>query len=380
MKKVIGIIITTLLIAYLMVGCEDQFVKDFNVDTGVFQPKLAVDATIDINNKSFTVNISSTTPAIGWQISKPIGKGNLKLFENSQLILSIAFDPESNKNIPDSLAEYYFQGDGSLVIQRYNMAFSIGNTYRLEIDAEGFESVYAEEKAAKGLVFESANIDTTMIIEREFRRIEFLDYNYHYYDGYGPPVNRNLYYPVEITISDTEPEKNYFVLSLLIFPPTTYGNMLPMLYTTDRSILYEHPGLSQTDAVFSDQVVSAYGFSKYIASDMFFTDGKIKHTFLMSKNDIRAYSYDEIRKIYPNNEIILKQHTALLQAKNISEGAYNYLKSIKQQSYNDGPFTEPITIPSNIVNGYGYFSIESTISIPLLQYESYGSDGGYVYH
>ncbi len=380
MKKVIGIIITTLLIAYLMVGCEDQFVKDFNVDTGVFNPKLAVDATIDISNKSLLVNISSTTPSIGWQTSKPVGKGDLKLFENSQLMLSIEFDPESNNTIPDTLAKYYLQGDGSLIINHYNLAFSVGNTYRLEIRSEGFESVYSEVKATKGLVFESANIDTTVIIEREFRRIEFLDYNNYYYGGYGPSVNRNQYYPVEITISDTEPEKNYFVLNMLIFPPTTYGNMLPMLYTTDRTVLYEHPGLSQTDAAFSDQVVSAYGFSKYIASDMFFTDGKIKHAFLMSKNDIKAYSYDEIKQIYPNNDITLKQHTVLLQAKNISEGAYNYLNSIKLQSYNDGPFTEPITIPSNIVNGYGYFSIESTISIPLLQYESYGVAGGYIYY
>ena len=380
MKKVTGIIITTLIIAFIMVGCEDQFVKDFDVDTGVFQPKLAIDATIDIFNKSFTVNISSTTPAIGWQISKPIGKGNLKLFENSQLILSIAFDPESNKNIPDSLAEYYLQGDGSLVINRYNMAFSIGNTYRLEIDAEGFESVYAEEKAAKGLVFESANIDTSVVIEREFRRIEFLDYNYYYYGGYGPQVNRNQYYPVEITISDTEPEKNYYILNMFIFPPTTYGNMLPMLYTTDRTILYEHPGLSQTDAAFSDQVTSAYGFSKYIASDMFFTNGKIKHSFLMSKNDIKSYSYDEAKKLNPNRDIVLKQHTVQLRAKNISEGAYNYFKSIKQQSYSDGPFTEPITIPSNIINGYGYFSIESTTTITLYQYESYGLEDNFIYY
>lgn len=380
MKKIIGIIISTLLIAFIMIGCEDQFVKDFDVDTGVFQPKLAVDAVIDIYNNSFNVTISSTKPAIGWQISKPVGKGNLKLFENNQLILSIAFDPESNKNIPDSLPEYYFQGDGSLVIQRYNMAFSIGKTYRLEIDAEGFESVYAEEIAAKGLVFESAKIDTSVVIEREFRRIEYLDYNYYYDGGYGPPVNRNQYYPVEISISDTEPERNYYVLSMFIFPPATYGNMIPMLYTTDRTILYEHPGLFQTDAAFSDQVTSAYGFSKYIASDIFFTHGKIKLNFLMGKNDVKAYSYDEIKKIYPNHEIILKQHTLLLQAKNISEGAYNYFRSIKQQSYSDGPFTEPITIPSNIVNGYGYFSIESTSTITLYQYESYGINGGYIYY
>ena len=364
MKKDIGIIITTLLIAYIMVGCEDQFVKDFNVDTGVFKPKLAVDATIDINNKSLLVNISSTTPSIGWQTFYPLGKGDLKLFENSQLIFSVAFDPKSIKNNPDSLADYYLQGDGSLIIQRFNMALSIGNTYRLEIKSEGFESVYSEVKAAKGLIFDSAKIDTTVIIDRAFRRIEFLDSYSYYYGG-------NQYHPIEITITDTEPEKNYYVLSMLKFPATTYGYMLPMLYTTDRTILYEHPGLSQTDAVFSDQVVSAYGFSKYIASDMFFTDGKIKHTFLMNKYDIKTYSPEEISKMYPNNEIILKQLTLLLQAKNISEGAYNYLKSIKQQSYNDGPFTEPITIPSNIINGYGYFSIESTISIPILQYESY---------
>ncbi len=380
MKRVIVNIITTLLIALIMIGCKDMFVKDFDVDTGLFQPKLAVDAVIDINNKSFKATISTTTPAIGWQISKPVGKGNLKLFENRQLMLSIAFDPESNKNFPDSLAEYYLQGDGSLVIQRFNMALSVGNTYRLEIDAEGVESVYAEEKAAKGLVFESAKIDTSVVMEREFRRIEFLDYNYYYYGGYGPPVNRNQYYPVEVTISDTEPEKNYYVLSMFIFPPAIYGNMLPMLYTTDRTILYEHPGLIQTDAAFSDQVTSAYGFSKYLASDMFFTQGKIKLSFLMSRNDIKAYSYDEIKQINPNKEILLKQHTVLMQAKNISEGAYNYFKSIKQQSYSDGPFTEPVNIPSNIINGYGYFSIESTTSIPLHQYESYGIDGGNIYY
>jgi hypothetical protein len=380
MKKGIGIIIITLFIASIMNGCEDQFVKDFDVDTGEFKSKLAVDAVIDINNNSFNVIISSTTPAIGWQISKPIGKGNLKLFENRQLILSIAFDPQNNKNIADSLAEYYLQGDGSLVINRYNIAFSIGNTYRLEIDAEGFENVYAEEKAAKGLVFGPATIDTSTIIEKDFRRIEYLDFNYYYYGGYDPNYNRNSYHPVDINISDSEPEKNYYSLSLVNYPPSTYGSSRLMFITSDRTLLIDHPGLSQTDAAFSDQVISAYAFSNYIASDMFFTDGKVKHSFLINSNDIKSYSYDEAKKLYPNRDIVLKQHTVQLRAKNISEGAYQYFKSIKQQYYSDGPFMEPITIPSNITNGYGYFSIESTTTITLYQYESYGLEDNYIYY
>lgn len=381
MKKNIRYYCITVLLAFIMAGCEDHFVKDFDVDTGAFQPKLSIDAAIDIYNNSFNVTISSTTPAIGWQISKPVGKGNLKLFENSQLIYSIAFDPENDKNKPVEQLEYGFWADGStILIHNYDLKFTVGNTYRLEIDAVGFESVFSEQKAANGLVFGPAAIDTSTIIEKDFRRIEYLDFNYYYYGGYDPNYNRNSYHQVEINISDPEPEKNYYSLSLVNYPPSTYGSNRPMFITTDRTLLIEHPGLSQTDAAFSDQVTSAYGFTNYIASDMFFTDGKVKHSFLINSNDIKSYSYDEAKQLYPNRDIVLKQHTVQLLAKSISEGAYKYFKSIKQQYYSDGPFMEPITIPSNITNGYGYFSIESTTTIMLHQYESYGLEDNYIYY
>jgi len=379
MKKVIRFFSITLILVFVIAGCEDHFVKDFDVDTGAFQPKLAVDAVMDIYNNSFNVTISSTTPAIGWQISKPVGKGNLKLFENSKLIYSVAFDPDKDKIKPDEQLEYGLGSDGSVFLQSYDLQFTVGNSYRIEIDSEGFESVFSEEKATNGLVFGPAAIDTSTTIEKDFRRIDYLDFSY-FYSGYGPNSNRNFYHPVEIHISDTEPEKNYYSLSLITYPPATYGSYRPMLYTTDRTILIEHPSLNQTDAAFSDQVTSAYGFSNYIASDMFFTEGKIKHSFLININGIKSYSYDEAKKLYPNRDIILKQHTVQLRAKNISEGAYQYFKSIKQQYYSDGPFMEPITIPSNINNGYGYFSIESTTTIILYQYESYGLEDNYIYY
>jgi hypothetical protein len=117
--------------------------------------------------------------------------------------------------------------------------------------------------------------------------------------------------------------------------------------------------------------IDLYGFPLLLMSDIGLPRDNASLT--LYKFAERSDVYDENSPWYhPDMEVeIMKfvQHlTVTMRVRHISEATFKYYRSLLLQSDGVDLFTEPVTIQSNIQNGYGSFGVFNATDIQLLDY------------
>jgi hypothetical protein len=152
----------------------------------------------------------------------------------------------------------------------------------------------------------------------------------------------------KIEINDPAGEKNYYILDV-DNPPVEVEFPEPGVYSFPASYDSEEEIIDGWIANINYQLGYLITLSAYF-SDKIFNGENLVFTIFILKNEIA------LRRIY-------------IKLYSISEGYYNYIKSLQEWNKNkDNPFAEPVIIYSNIVNGIGILGgascyIDSTLVI-----------------
>lgn len=261
-------------------------------------------------------------PVVNLQIEGRQERMISALISNSKGIL----DPETTYEIPVD-AEVKLYRNGTLFtpldyfedVLRYEASLENpfpdqgGDTYLLEANIPGFDLVQIEQVMPVKPVVEAASYETEGTIDETGSRVDELI----------------------VDIIDQEPGvTNYYALSL-------FGITVLLDPTTGDTIQYSRSRISLD----SNDPLLSYG-ARY---DLIFTD----EGFSGGKYQARCYTYYSIDES-SDLEVVLHQ---------LSEDAFLYARSLEQY-YNaiDNPFAEPVTVHSNVPNGYGVFTLVNRVS------------------
>ncbi len=162
-------------------------------------------------------------------------------------------------------------------------------------------------------------------------------------DATGVPLD-----DVKFSFNDPSNEKNYYLAAL--YPAYINASYL-CVYTYDPSVEKYSEGLLPFDQN------SCIGSHEILYTDKSF-NGQLKELVISSN----SFSLNEITD--PITGIV---HKPYLKKFNISEDYYNYFKNTISLSANAGgpTLSDPILIKGNVKNGYGLFTIFSTITDSL---------------
>ncbi|RLD60911.1 MAG: hypothetical protein DRJ01_08895 [Bacteroidetes bacterium] len=196
----------------------------------------------------------------------------------------------------------------------------VGNTYKIEVDVPNCEQVDAENNIPEKV--EILSIDTSNVSNDSF--------------GDDEDILR-----CEITFSDPPDVENYYLLNVS-------GKITYSWYDEYDDSLYVMVDSSFIDFDTNDPIIDQ--------------DAKIDNAIIFNDDVINGKTYTlniEIDKYYSDSTMLY------FNLFSVSRDYYLYRKSISMQKYGGGPFTEAVTVYTNINNGVGIFAgtNKSTYSI-----------------
>ena len=292
-----------------------------DVETPDFDPSIVANSIIQPDS-SFRVYLSRDYYILDNQIDNYEKQGltgaTIRLFENDQLLGTM------NEIVIETQWGETFNG-----YYVFDYQPKAGQTYRMEVEKSGYETVIAEQQIPQGLPDVTVAITDTTESEwgSELYKVEM--------DLKDLPGDN--YYEVQLYISTWEPNYDYEKDS------TWYRQVIYELYAYPESIL-----------------VSEYQ-ERFLFSDELFKDTDYTITFEIE--NYFNYYYDDGISEPPGDSYIF------YQVRNCTEAYYNYYNSAALYSWNDGnPFAEPVHVYTNIENGFGIFGSFTSRTDTLLVY------------
>lgn len=283
-----------LLFAVIITAISCEKIIPFSPETN--EPKLVVNSLFD-NTQRWNIHVSKSLSVID--------NAELTGVENASVIIS-----DSVGNIIETLLHdsggFYTGG----TIPQTN------NTYRVDVSANNFTSVYALETLPKNIPILA--VDTSSIIN----------------------TNNEKELQFDITFSDPSQETNYYILGIEVG--------FWEIYDLGAGIL---------DSFFVEMTIPLYSNDQAISNN----EGKnIDGTILFDDllfngqtNDLSVYSYieDISWSALPINYDYINVNLF-----NISEATYLYKKTYSiHQNTSGNPFAQAVQVYSNITNGFGIF-------------------------
>ena len=215
------------------------------------------------------------------------------------------------------------------IIRQYVSSNSIrattGKTYRVIAQAPGYTSVEATAKAP-------SFVPTNSVVRTQGARI----------DEFGNPMD-------DITFSFPDPaaEKNYYLAELNTYQPGPVPNAF-CVFTYDPSV-DKHQG--DLDPFETANCISS---REFIFNDKLFNGETKELTISTVASNLKSYT-DGNRLYRP----YLKKYS-------LSQEYFQYLSDVLTLGVlRDNPFSRPYTIPGNVKNGYGLFTIYSAVTDTL---------------
>lgn len=299
-----------LLINFIFVAC--QTVVD--IDIPLESPKLVLNSIL-ANEESIMVHLSESRHILDEGEFQNVNGAGVKIYENGEF-----------------LSNLYSSGSGfGLYSSDSSIRVKSGNTYRVEVSKNGFQSIDAEARvplnAAKILAvdFDTAQTNTNTYSQNNF---EF-----------------------DIEIEDEAGVENFYELLIIEEGYTYYYDYNTNPPTvTDSSRFMASLSLESSDP--SLEEYQSYGES-ILFNDGFF-DGKKYHIKVTS-----SYYSDFI-----GNKESQSKYTIVLR--NTSKSYYLYRQSVELQAWvQDDPFAQPVQIYNNINNGFGIFAAYNEMKIEI---------------
>ena len=309
------ILFFVLSIPLLFTACEKNVF--FDVDTK--ENLLVVNSIIQPDSIAIVrVTLSVDPLAIDYEFT-PVEDATISIYRNELFAGDLAND-----------------GDGNYSIAPGILNAQPGDAMRMEVSAPGRTSVNATTTIPKLVSIESVEITDTIFENVSYSYIDSLG-NYYTIDTIVP------HYELQIKFHDLPGEDFY---SLEIRYEDAYSEV-GACFTTD-------------DPVFT--IDGSYGFDPgdadnnvTICGEVYFTDA----TFDNSEK-IMTVSVLEISTEF------ITDPKLIFRLDHISKDYYSYNASLQLQvQNNDNPFSEPVPVFSNIVNGFGIFGGLSSSSVEL---------------
>lgn len=290
MKYLHQLYILLIFFALVLSGCEGAFETTLEIDPPAHTDRIVVHAFGSTNGEDLKANVTQSSGLLEPIQNNLISGAKVTLWKD-QMQLAQLKEITAGSNFRFN----YVLPEGSI-------DYEIGATYRLEVEAEGFEK-------AIGLATVPQSIPLLkQKFEEDGTSLESGDSNSEIEIEFQDPANQEDFYEVGV------------------------------------ALLIDNGGNSYYDEVYTETYDPAaqdgISYSNLIVNDLSF-DGELKNFPLI----IRKFSEQDI-----DNMFVLWRVT--------SEGHYLFNKTARKQDDLDGnPFASPVQVYSNIENGIGIFSI-----------------------
>ena len=263
--------------------------------------------------------------------------------KNATIIMSCEneeFSDFSYVSEPDTVL-YYDINTGQQLTKIYDAGsyqsktatVSSNKTYRVTIDADGFESVSAETRVPPSIPVET--IDTFTTVQT---------------DQYTKTYTKNA----KIHFTDPGSDINYYQLKMEVAAINVYID--PVMGTPTATPYYYSGYIDSDDPVFSTEDnndIFGGSYNRFsIFDDKLFNGKKYGLSFTIDA------TYEPLETdsgyYYNYEEYSLKLYRIKLIS--LSESMFNYLKTVTLQQTSEGdPFSDPVLVYTNIDNGTGIF-------------------------
>jgi len=300
-----------LLFSLLFISCEDLLVKELELEEFDFESQLVISGVIDNNTEEIAIYVAENS-AITSNYSNPeesaVSDATVNVYKGSTLIGSPEYNPDQNIYFLSIAGSELTEGD-----------------YALEVSAGSFPDVRA----------------TTSIPNLvPLKEIEYIE------DAGIHPNTLERSDAIIITFDDPD-GKNFYGFNII---SSQLGVIMDtFIYNMDTTI-FEYSPFIDIASNDPDVFLNDAGF---LMPDDFF-EGREKSITLF----IDAYDIDiaEIKEVL------------VISWENLSEEKYLFSRSLElyQNSGDFGPFSEAVSVYTNVENGLGYFagSHRSFYSLP----------------
>ncbi len=301
MQNKISIYIGIIVFTLFFASCE----KSIKVNLPPFTSKLTINCLTEINNP-FYVMVGNTMPITTVVGSTPISFAKVNLYENGVFKEQLVYDSVS--------FSYYSQ----------TLATS-GKTYKLKVSAEGYTDVSAEVIAP---------VETPIT-------------NINHILNARKGVDGSMEDELTLQFQDPSVPNDYYLLSI-IEGHDTLGNQFGSfcVFSSDPSIETSANELVDANTCLDNKRI-------FMRDGLFNGKQKELKLYVNSDNLLQFPTYYDTT--YPVLSLI-----------HVPEACFRYYKSLEvAKNTKDDPFSEPVNVYSNVVNGYGLFAIKSSSSIEL---------------
>jgi hypothetical protein len=340
--------------AVLFSGC-DSMMTYIDVEPANLPPMLAVSATINTDS-SFYISFTEARSIGSYRNWRPeeetiIRKGKIILYDETGKDTVVyeeseGFDMSLRSDISGYANMYYY------------LQFAAGHTYRLTLDIEGYPIATATAVMPESPRIEQATINTYKTL--------------HFNKAYKiEPFNPNTFEvssidcnPLTLRLTDNSLQRDYYMAYLDM---NNVYNYRAVIAISDRAVIQDNPDI-EASQMFMDNEADAFLFNKMLFSDMSFANTTGTINLLIDKSYLNQY--DDKYPEPPCDEEYRVLATISLCIAHLTENAYAHYRSIALQKAGMGFFSEPVSIVSNIENGYGCFSAINTVQIKIAEYET----------
>ncbi|HPR60404.1 MAG TPA: DUF4249 domain-containing protein [Prolixibacteraceae bacterium] len=313
--------------------------------------KLVVSSFIT-NGENIVVNLYQNKPINSKYEPALKTKAKIVLYENGNeketlkpmVRYSNSYDYENQTQITDSTYMYTSE----------QTEIKNGNTYKIVVECEGYETVTAETTVPFPV---PVNAFDSLTVHKESHGNQYTEYDYKL--SFTDKAEEINYY--RLIVLQASAKKSYLKLGsdtidyidMNLFSSSTYINSTDPLLTNENKDAnsYLFGELDNSYGIFTDDMINGESYEiKFTAN---FQD--------YSSNEM-DYEAGEFRKV-----------NLVLQSLNAD--MFYYLRSIDAQEYSDYMmFTEPVPIYSNVENGFGVFAAYASSEIEII-YGEYPKEG-----
>lgn len=290
-------------IAMMLASCSgDKFSQIVEIDLPDHTPMLSVSAEFSIEDTLLTAFVYQTYATNEKPDSTNVANAMVKLYKDGELVREFA------------LRQFTFIQD-SYEAESAGILSAEGSTYRLEVSAPGFATVFAEQKMPGKVEIAEVTVKPENVPDPDGSKLDELI----------------------VEFDDPAGEANYYALEA--FQNFCYWDGID-------TFCFNNPVYLDS----FDPLLEYSGNNSLIISDKTF-DGK--------RVTLRATSYNSLLPNSPEERLIV-------QLVHLSREKYLYLRSLYQYQNADGnPFAEPVTVQGNIEGGVGIFSLESVDTVQV---------------
>jgi hypothetical protein len=349
----------TVCFAILFSACESMM-RYIDVEPANLQPVLAVSSIIDTDG-TFFVSFTEARSIGSYRNWRPeeetiIRKGEVMLYDETAGETVTWLQSEGF----DMSLRFYESGYS---FTQHDLHFEAGHTYRLTLDIEGYPLATATATIPDAPLVEevSVNLQQTLHFDNAYRLSPFTP------DAFQ--VHSIDCCPLSLRLADNSPQRDYYMTYMIADVNSDALTVIGYrdIAVSDRAVIQDNPDMEAAQLLM-DGEIDAFLFDRLLLSDMSFanTAGTIK--LLIDPGFLKQSDYYNKYPDPPCDNTVLT--TVYLCVAHLSANSYAHYRSLSLQKAGMDFFSEPVSIVSNIENGYGCFSAINTVRHKIAEYKS----------